>query len=276
MRVLEVRDLGVGVAHAAGVQAMADVARDVDAHPTLLFVEHAPVITLTRSSGETHLLQAVDEIRTRGIDVTVAARGGDVTFHGPGQLVGYPIVRLQKVRLSSGAISIDLEGYARALESALIDACRALGVESAHAEPGLTGVWVGPHGVDAVKLVSIGVGVSPRGITRHGFALNVDIALEHYTQSLVPCGLVGRRMTTLARMLGRDVPSLDVIKRVTALHLMRALGFDDVRMLASDTASPIFDSDLSTSLARPRDGARVQESARASKLGSFVDGATHG
>jgi lipoyl(octanoyl) transferase len=276
MRVLEVKELGVGVAHVDGVQAMADVARDVDAHPTLLLVEHAPVITLTRSAGATHLLQSVDAIRARGIDVTVAARGGDVTFHGPGQLVGYPIVRLPRVRLSSGAESIDLEGYARALERALVDACRALGVESAHAEPGLTGVWVGPSGAHAEKLVSIGVGVSPRGVTRHGFALNVDIALEHYTASLVPCGLVGRRMTSLARLLDDKVPPADVIKRVVATHVARALGFDDVCDGAHKTASPILDSDLSSSLARPRDGARVPESALWSALGSFVDGATHG
>jgi len=233
MRTLDVVDLGSGVPHEEGVRAMADFARTVDERPTLLLVEHQPTITLTRSAGEKSLRLSVDDIRARGIDVTVAERGGDATFHGDGQLVGYPIVRLPRVRLSSGnAESIDLTGYARALEGALVDACRALGVASAHTEPGLTGVWVGEPGPSSKKLVAIGIGVSPRGITRHGFALNVDIDVARYTACIVPCGLTDRETTTLRALLGDATPSPDVVKRTVAEHVARALGFHDVRPVA--------------------------------------------
>lgn len=253
MRALDVVDLGSGVPHDEGVRAMADFARAVDERPTLLLVEHRPTITLTRSAGEKSLRLPIDAIRARGIDVTTAERGGDATFHGDGQLVGYPIVRLPRVRLplgdaasgntELGAESIDLTGYARALEGALVDACRALGVESAHTEPGLTGVWVGPAGPSSTKLVAIGIGVSPRGITRHGFALNVDIDVARYTACIVPCGLTGRETTTLRALLGDATPSKDVVKYTVADHVARALGFDAAAPISRRAPSPVTHDD---------------------------------
>lgn len=234
---LTLLDLGRDVAYPAGLRAMEDAARDVDDAPRLLFLEHAPVLTVTRSHGRAHLLVDDDTLRARGIALHEASRGGDITFHGPGQLVGYPVIRLAR---ANG--SVDLVGYVRALEGALVAACRALGATTAHTEPGLTGVWVGAPGSTAEKLVSIGVGVSPRGVTRHGFALNVDIALRDYLACAVPCGLADRAMTTLRAHLGDATPDLVTVKRTVALAVAEALGFVDVTL---DSRRPV------TSTAQP-------------------------
>ncbi len=169
----------------------------------LLLVEHDPVLTLGRGTDPEHLVADRAERERRGVDVVEIERGGDVTYHGPGQLVGYPILDLRRYRQ-------DLHWYLRAVEEALIRALGELGLP-AFRVPGHTGVWVGEEraaeaGAEEAavaagrvrKVASIGIHVS-RWVTWHGFALNVDDrALENFGL-IVPCGIDGVTMTTLAR-----------------------------------------------------------------------------
>lgn len=153
----------------------------------LLLVEHDPVITLGRSTQASSLPLSVEELRRRGLDVFEVERGGDVTLHAPGQLVGYPIFQLKDHRP-------DLHWYLRQIEEALIVGLDALGL-SAERTPGLTGVWTGGR-----KIASIGIHVK-QWVTFHGFALNVTTALDLF-DLIVPCGIQGVRMTSVAGELG--------------------------------------------------------------------------
>lgn len=163
----------------------------------LLLVEHPPVITLGRGTKATSLPLTADALRARGVEVHEVERGGDVTFHGPGQLVGYPIVNLERHRR-------DLHWYLRQVEQALIDALGTFGVDAGRVS-GYTGVWVGEG---TRKIASIGV--HARGwVTWHGFALNVSTALSYF-DLIVPCGIHGVEMTSVARELGRDVTLAEV------------------------------------------------------------------
>lgn len=181
----------------------------------LLLVEHPPVFTLGRSARPEHVLWDEEECRRRGVEVVAVDRGGDVTYHGPGQLVGYPIVHL-------GELGLGVRAYVHALEQAMIDLLQRMGV-SAHRAPGLPGVWIG-----RAKIGAIGVRVS-RGVTTHGFAFNVDPEVEHFT-GIVPCGLRDRGVTTLAAVLGRPVPLGEVIP-LAAECVARALGYAGPRWL---------------------------------------------
>lgn len=227
---LLVRDLGRSVPYAAGMEEMRRTLRAVGAQeepPTLLLLEHRPVITLTRAGGEQWLKRPIEDIEATGVEVCQTDRGGDVTFHGPGQLVGYPIVQL--ARDPSG--SLDLVGYIHRLEAGVLAACAALGCRSLRTVEGKTGVWVGED-----KLVAIGVGVGHRGVTRHGFALNIDIDLGRYTELIVPCGLAGLGVTSLAHAL-TAVPPADEVRRVVADEVARALGFEGTRWAARQGAA---------------------------------------
>ncbi len=202
-------------------EAMARV--DVDG-PTLLCLEHAPTLTTTRHAGQTHLLLPPTDIAARGIEVFETDRGGDVTFHGTGQLVGYPILRLGPAQTN-----LDLVGYVRHVECAILDALALLGVKGLHRKEGMTGVWVSSlsetdrerWAADAMaeKLVAIGVGVKG-GVTRHGFALNLSTELERYTACSVPCGLKGRGVTSWERLqqqnLAPKIPDLSVVIKAIA------------------------------------------------------------
>jgi len=163
---------------------------------TLLLLEHPPVITLgVKTRGKsTNIVASARVLEKEGVTVFETGRGGDVTYHGPGQLVGYPIFDLNPDRR-------DVHRYVRDLEEALIVAVRHFGVDGTRI-PGLTGVWVGEAGREE-KLAAIGVRIS-RWITSHGFALNVSPDLRHFGL-IVPCGIVDRGVTSLARLLGRDV-----------------------------------------------------------------------
>ena len=156
----------------------------------LILVEHEPVVTLGRGTRATSLPVAVAELPSRGVEVFEVERGGDVTFHGPGQLVGYPILHLSRHRE-------DLHWYLRQLEAALIAALADLGI-AAERNPGYTGVWTGGR-----KIASIGVHVK-QWVTLHGFALNVTTALDWF-DLIVPCGIPGVRMTSVAA----EVPGLE-------------------------------------------------------------------
>jgi len=157
----------------------------------LLLVEHDPVVTLGRGTRETSLPISPEAIRRRGVEVFEVERGGDVTFHGPGQLVGYPILDLKGHRE-------DLHWYLRTLEEALISGLGSVGI-AAERNPGLTGVWTGGR-----KIASIGVHVK-QWVTLHGFALNVTTDLSYF-DLIVPCGIAGVTMTSVARELGEGAP----------------------------------------------------------------------
>ncbi len=166
----------------------------------LLLLEHPPVITLGTSSRTHHVLLSSQALADRGIELFKVGRGGDVTYHGPGQLVGYPILALDPDRR-------DLHRYLRDLEETLIRALGAFGISGAR-EPGLTGVWV-PEG----KVAAIGVRVSSGWITSHGFALNVQPDLTHF-QAIVPCGIHDRPVTSMGALLGRPLEVEEVVPGV--------------------------------------------------------------
>jgi lipoyl(octanoyl) transferase len=174
---------------------------------TLLFLEHPPVITLgvrTRHAAA-HIVASPAQLEAAGVRVFETGRGGDVTYHGPGQLVGYPIYDLRPDRC-------DVHRYVRDLEEVLIRALATLGVTGRRV-PGLTGVWVGEPGREE-KIAAIGVRIS-RWITSHGFALNVGTNLDHF-RLIVPCGIADRGVTSLGRVLGRDVAMREVEDAVIA------------------------------------------------------------
>ncbi|MFO0963520.1 MAG: lipoyl(octanoyl) transferase LipB [Phycisphaerales bacterium] len=183
---------------------------------TLLLVEHdPPVVTLTRRAGvRDHLLVSEAALAQAGIELHETDRGGDITYHGPGQLVAYPIVDLQRAGLG-------IHAYIRALEEAIIRTCADFGV-ACHREEGATGVWTGGPGASARKIAAIGVRVS-RWVTMHGLALNVDPRLEHFA-TIVPCGLAGRPVTSLAQERGGRAPALAEVKKALAQRLQEALG----------------------------------------------------
>jgi lipoyl(octanoyl) transferase len=164
---------------------------------TLLLLEHPPVITLgVRTRGAASNIRASSSrLEEAGVVVRESGRGGDVTFHGPGQLVGYPIFDLKPDRC-------DVHQYVRDLESALIAALRELGIEGRRVQ-GLTGVWAGPPGHEE-KVAAIGIRIS-RWITSHGFALNVSADLSYF-DLIVPCGIADRTVTSIERLIGRQVP----------------------------------------------------------------------
>ncbi|HEV7535679.1 MAG TPA: lipoyl(octanoyl) transferase LipB, partial [Acidimicrobiia bacterium] len=172
----------------------------------LLLLEHPHVYTLGRTADTAHLLVSPAAV---GADLEPADRGGDVTYHGPGQLVGYPIVTLPEWRDGLR----DVVQYVRRLESVLIAALADLGVE-AGVEKGLTGVWAPTPSGTVDKIAAIGVKVS-RGRTMHGFAVNVDPDLEMFDH-IVPCGIRDRGVTSIARILGRPVELRTVVDAVVA------------------------------------------------------------
>lgn len=168
----------------------------------VILVEHPPVVTFgRRDEGRTsrNLIASDEQLAGLGVEVVQSDRGGDITFHGPGQLVAYPIVRLNDHRLSVG-------GYVRALENAVIDTLAVFGVEGRR-EDGAVGIWVG----DA-KVCAIGVRVR-RGVTLHGLALNVTTDLRYFNL-IVPCGLTGKRVTSLAEIFPDATPTMEDVKPV--------------------------------------------------------------
>jgi lipoyl(octanoyl) transferase len=204
-RTIEIRNLGlVPYADALALQrSLVEERRAGAIGDQLLFVEHPHVLTLgvRGDGGRGHILATPDVLAARGVDVHETGRGGDVTYHGPGQIVGYPIVDLNPDRR-------DVHRYVRDLEEVLIRTAADYGIR-AERVAGLTGVWVGRE-----KLAAIGVRIA-RWITSHGFALNVTTDMEYFNL-IVPCGIADRGVTSLSRLLGRDVPRSDVENRIAA------------------------------------------------------------
>jgi lipoate-protein ligase B len=184
-----------------------------EAEDILILLQHPPVITLGRGAREESLLLPAAELARRGIDLERVGRGGDATYHGPGQLVGYPIVDLE-------LLGRDLHRYLRLLETTLIDALAVFGLGGERLA-GKTGVWVAGE-----KIASIGVGVR-RWVSWHGFALNVGADLSGFS-AIVPCGLPGVRMTSLERLLGRPVPlpqvEEEIIRSFAKVFVSRYVG----------------------------------------------------
>ena len=219
MRELEIRRLGL-VAYAEGLALQQRLVEDRRAGlipDQLLLLQHPPVITVgvKARSDRTHLLATADTLAAEGIELFETGRGGDITYHGPGQLVGYPILDLKPDRC-------DVHRYVRDLEEVMIRAAASFGVNATRV-PGLTGAWVGDD-----KLAAIGVRIA-RWITSHGFAFNVGTDLHHFSL-IVPCGLVGKGVTSLNKVAGRLV-SIDEVETVIAQSF--AAVFDRTPLAAS-------------------------------------------
>jgi lipoyl(octanoyl) transferase len=201
---LEVRRLGVvPYGEALAVQKALVEERRAGRVPNLLLIlQHPPVITVgVRRDSRSHIVASDALLNARGVEVYDAGRGGDVTYHGGGQIVGYPILDLRPHRC-------DVHRYVRDLEEVMIRVCADYGV-SAGRVSGMSGAWIG-----AEKIGAIGVRIS-RWITSHGFAFNVNTRLEDF-QLIVPCGIVDRGVTSLQKLLGRSLPIEDVEERVMA------------------------------------------------------------
>jgi len=199
---------------------------------TLLLLEHPPTFTIGRKGDKEHLLINERYLSDRGIHFEEISRGGDITFHGPGQLVGYPIIDLnEKGR--------DVHKYLRGLEELIILVLEDFGVQANRIE-GLTGVWVEGH-----KIASIGVGVK-RWVTYHGFALNVNTELSYFDM-IVPCGIPDVRMTSIAGWLGeKEGIQMEDVEEALIKSFIKTFNFDNVRVIDALGNSPqdLLESDL--------------------------------
>lgn len=175
----------------------------------LLLLEHDPVITMGVKTGEGNVLVRPEVLQQRGIQLVQTDRGGDVTYHGPGQLVGYPILRLRE-------LGGDVHSFLRTLEQSIIDVLADYGLEAGRS--GQAGVWVGDK-----KVCSIGIAVR-KWVSYHGFALNVDPDMSHF-RLINPCGLDSQKMTSLAQLLGR-APSMDDVSARCASAIARNFGLE--------------------------------------------------
>jgi len=175
---------------------------------TLLLLEHSPVYTKGRLSKPEHILFSDEELRQKGIGVYEADRGGQVTFHGPGQLVAYPVVDLREW---GGPVK-----YVRTLERIIVDSLADFKI-TAETIDGITGVWV-----DGAKIAAIGVKIS-RGVAYHGFAINVTTDLSYYSH-IVPCGIADRPVTSMAEVLGEDV-DMGMAQYSLAYQFGKGMGF---------------------------------------------------
>ena len=200
MRICELRNLHL-VTYENGMHLQQKLVslRQNDAIPDqLLLLEHPPVITLGRGGDPTNLLASPDVLRANGIRFYETTRGGDITYHGPGQIVGYPIIHL-------GEGNRDIRKYVTNLEEVLIRTVAQYGITAARAQ-GKRGIWIGNN-----KIAAIGVRIS-RWVTSHGFALNVNTNLEHF-RMILPCGIEGAGVTSIGREVGRAV-AIDEVRAV--------------------------------------------------------------
>ena len=216
MKIYHIVDLGLmGYAEAWALQKRVVAARKAAAiEDVLLLCEHPHVITQGRSGKRENLLASEHVLKQKGVEFHATDRGGDITYHGPGQIVGYPILNL-------GAIRRDVVWYVRMLEEAMIRATAEFGV-AAERVAGKTGIWVKSENTEE-KLAAIGVHIS-RWVTSHGFAYNVSTDLRYF-DLIVPCGIADRKATSLEKLLGRRVETEEVAPRI-AHHLGEVFGLE--------------------------------------------------
>jgi lipoyl(octanoyl) transferase len=216
--------------HSTGIrlqQRLVQLRKDGRIGDVLLLLEHTPVITLGRNANAANVIASAEQLAGRGVEVCECDRGGDVTFHGPGQLVGYPIFELRGFdssdakRKTLGAVE-----YVRRLEEVLIRTCADFRIPTQRVA-GLTGVWTSPGAVahptgsearlhpgdGAAKVAAIGVHIS-RGVTSHGFALNVNVDLSYF-DLIVPCGITSKPVTSMAKELGQQISLQEVTHSVS-------------------------------------------------------------
>jgi lipoyl(octanoyl) transferase len=225
VRTLEVRHLGT-LKYADALAMQRALVADRQAGrigDVLLFVEHPHVLTLgvRGDGGRSHILATPESLAAKGIEVHETGRGGDITYHGPGQIVGYPIIDLKPDRC-------DVHRYVRDVEEVLIRTAADFGIRAGRIE-GLTGVWTG-----ADKLAAIGVRIG-RWVTSHGFALNVTTDLDYFNL-IVPCGIPDRGVTSIARLLGRRDDRAAVEDRI-AFHFGTVFGRAIVTPVATTAAT---------------------------------------
>jgi lipoyl(octanoyl) transferase len=217
-------------------QTLVQLVKDKRISHTLLLLEHPPVITLGRNAGAQNIVASPEFLSANGIELHKTDRGGDVTFHGPGQLVGYPIFDLRAFEPRIGAVD-----FVRKLEEVLIRICGDLGVVTERV-PGLTGVWT-QNEVPA-KIAAIGVHIS-RAVTSHGFALNVSTNLDYF-KMIIPCGISDKPVTSLEMemansFLSRDrkLPSLEELAQQVARNFGRVF---EAQMLWLESLDALFGS----------------------------------
>ena len=209
----------------------------------LLLLEHTPVITLGRNAKSANILASPQQLSSRGVDVFECDRGGDVTFHGPGQLVGYPIVDLHGLASSDPRRkSLGPVEFVRKLEEVLIRACAAFGI-ACERIPGLTGVWT--KQAEPAKIAAIGVHIS-RGVTSHGFALNVNTDLDYFNL-IIPCGISAKPVTSIQKQLGREV-ALAEVSSIVSRVCGEVFGTD---ISALDSLDSLFGVDVPLKVPRP-------------------------
>jgi lipoyl(octanoyl) transferase len=262
LRVINVVYLG-RVDYATGLdlqQTIVHLVKEGRIGHTLLLLEHPPVITLGRNAGMQNIVASREFMTSQGVEIFETNRGGDVTFHGPGQLVGYPIFDLRAFAPRVGAVD-----FVRKLEETLIRTCGDLGVPTQRV-PGLTGVWTQQD--HTAKIAAIGVHIS-RAVTSHGFALNVSTNLDYF-KMIVPCGISDKPVTSLAQEMeqtfagrAKKLPSLEEVAEMTSRNFGRifeaqTLWLDSLNDLLATASSTI----ETTSPANQDTPARAPEAIR--------------
>ena len=194
-------------------QRLVDLRKEGRIGDILLLLEHSPVITLGRNAKAANVLASAEQLAERGVEVFECDRGGDVTFHGPGQLVAYPVFDLHGFSSSEGnRQTLGVVEFVRRMEEVLIRTCADFGI-STERVPRLTGVWTRQKSAaEQAKIAAIGVHIS-RGVTSHGFALNVNTDLSYF-KLIVPCGIASKPVTSMERELGRQMLLTEVVSVV--------------------------------------------------------------
>jgi lipoyl(octanoyl) transferase len=205
-------------------QRLVDLRKEGRIGDVLLLLEHSPVITLGRNARQTNIVASPELLAQRGVEVFECDRGGDVTFHGPGQLVGYPIFDLRAIATPDGKRkTLGAVDYVRRLEEVLIRTCADFAIPATRI-CGLTGVWTSPEKLSSraqrdlafpseAKIAAIGVHIS-RAVTSHGFALNVNTNLDYFNL-IIPCGVTTKPVTSMAKELNRELPLQEVAHSIT-------------------------------------------------------------
>lgn len=222
-------------------QSLVELRKQGRVGDVLLLLEHPPVITLGRNARPANLLKSPSELASRGVEIFECDRGGDVTFHGPGQLVAYPIFDLRGFTHKLGAVE-----FVRRLEEVVIRACGEFGIATQRV-PGLTGVWTSSEGGKQGKIAAIGVHIS-RGVTSHGLALNVRTDLAYFGL-IIPCGIADKPVTSMAKELGRGI-EVDQVAPAIARHFGGVFGSE---ILWADSLNALLGEKIGVPMKPPRE-----------------------